>query len=1035
MQIQLKLTTNKFLGTLAFVKMETSNGRRALKIYLLVASIALVSPRSCSNTPFYVNCKDGDVVLAGLFSIHEKTTNDECDNVLNPQQLASAEAMVYAIEQVNKNPYLLPNITLGYRIFDSCGIPARANTIAFSFVMNNALNKHFQELNATQEEIYDLLPVNISKQPIALAIGPVDSASSVVVASTLQIGNIPFISPSATSDELSQSHYRTFFRTVPPDSQQAKAISDIIEYFNWTYIAIIGSDTSYGRYGVRALENEAHERETYYIHSIEYFPPSGYERKIQRILAKLKRAVNVQVVVLWGGDISSIQHVFQESYKLELFDRTWIAPDGWSETASLFTPEFSAVIGGFVGTTFRQFNVSSFDKHLLETNSSSLRIKDNMWWKEFWQSVNNCSKLVWKGCGKNMTKMSVDLVSVVQTSSIAYVMDAVQAAALAIDSVYRCQHDQLKLSQVTCTGSLSNIHSRDVLHALTQVEFQGITGSINFNHNGDSLRSAAYDVVNLQVLPRGTPLLKKVGNWDRVLKEKLQLKKDWLVWKNGSTVIPTSRCSEFCRPGTRQTSPVACCWECISCPSGTISTGYSSTNCTPCQADEKSVNSNTLCEKLPFDNLTWKDSRGVILAVIAVIGVILTLFALGVFLKYRDTPVVKSSNRHLSYAFLLSILVAFFSASVLINGPTMFSCVTYFLLDTMFFNLCVSILFLKTSRLVHVFNFQALKSHWFYNRSYQFIALGILNLFPVALITVFLIMRPPSLYMTIVPFQYKILQCRVIGTTEIIVWSAVSTYELILSLMVAYYAFRARKLPSNFNETKYIAFNMYIQLITRATTLVIFSSLQPGSFREILCCIVQLCSTYSFLLCIFAPKLFIILRHPERNTPDFVKAAVARNTMERSLSNSLISLSVVSIAEQGRKSRSDTSSTGLSVTPGWPVMARTRYTENKRAKDHALRRDTWPDHSSLTGNNSRDTCDDLQIANGVCSLTNQQVQGNTSGFLEENGIIGADSEHKIVNNADLAYCNAVMLTESVKNGMPSVSSAKRCSDFAENTRL
>ena len=243
-------------------KMGTLVEKRALEIYALIVSIAVVTSGSCSHPPFYVDCADGDVILAGLFSIHDKTANDECDTTLNVQQLANAEAMIYAIEQVNKNPYLLSDIRLGYRIFDTCGIPARANSMAFTFVVNNALNKRIEEANTTQEQFNDFLRVNVSKRPIALVIGPVDSASSVVVANTLQVGNLPLISPSATSDELGKSHFRAFFRTVPPDSQQAKAISDIIEYFNWTYIAIIGSDSSYGRFGVHAMEHEAHERDT-----------------------------------------------------------------------------------------------------------------------------------------------------------------------------------------------------------------------------------------------------------------------------------------------------------------------------------------------------------------------------------------------------------------------------------------------------------------------------------------------------------------------------------------------------------------------------------------------------------------------------------------------------------------------------------------------------------------------------------------------------------------------------------------------------
>lgn len=310
-----------------------------LNIYLFVALISNVFSKGWNEKPFYEDCKYGDVLLVGLFRVHEETVDDECSTALNIQEFANAQALIYAIDQVNKSPYLLPNITLGYRIFDTCGIPSRANAMAFSLVTDSALTERSDVFNATapEEQVFSSCQVNVSTRPIAAVIGPSDSASSVVVASMLQVRNTALISPSATSDELSLPYYETFFRTIPPDSQQAEAIGDVIDYFNWTYIGVVGSDSSYGRYGVRALEHVAHERNTFCIHSIDYIPPANYENKIQRIVARLKRAATVKVIVLWTGGISILHYFFQQCYNQKLFDRTWIAPDGWSETTSVLT--------------------------------------------------------------------------------------------------------------------------------------------------------------------------------------------------------------------------------------------------------------------------------------------------------------------------------------------------------------------------------------------------------------------------------------------------------------------------------------------------------------------------------------------------------------------------------------------------------------------------------------------------------------------------------------------------------------------------
>ena len=183
--------------------------------------------------------------------------------------------------------------------------------------------------------------------------------------------------------------------------------------------------------------------------------------------------------------------------------------------------------------------------------------------------------------------------------------------------------------------------------------------------------------------------------------------------------------------------------------------------------------------------------------------------------------------------------MAFLTAIVHVNGPTLYYCFTDMLFTTVVFNSCISILFLKTSYLVYVFNLQRTvvagrNQSLLYKRKHQLLILGILNATPAALEIVVLAMQPPSVKQMVIPFQYRILQCRIVSAdSSSIIELTVYVYELILSIVVAFYAFKARKLPSNFSETKYIAFNMYIQLTTWAVALATFTSLRPGSFKDI----------------------------------------------------------------------------------------------------------------------------------------------------------------------------------------------------------
>ena len=56
--------------------------------------------------------KDGDIMLGGLFDLHKsKSDNDGCGDLI-ASNLGYTEAMIFAIESINKNKSLLPNVPL-----------------------------------------------------------------------------------------------------------------------------------------------------------------------------------------------------------------------------------------------------------------------------------------------------------------------------------------------------------------------------------------------------------------------------------------------------------------------------------------------------------------------------------------------------------------------------------------------------------------------------------------------------------------------------------------------------------------------------------------------------------------------------------------------------------------------------------------------------------------------------------------------------------------------------------------------------------
>lgn len=62
----------------------------------------------------------GDVVLGGLFPVHGKDTAGSCGKVQKDRGVQRLEAMLFAVDHINRDRSLLPGILLGAHVLDSC---------------------------------------------------------------------------------------------------------------------------------------------------------------------------------------------------------------------------------------------------------------------------------------------------------------------------------------------------------------------------------------------------------------------------------------------------------------------------------------------------------------------------------------------------------------------------------------------------------------------------------------------------------------------------------------------------------------------------------------------------------------------------------------------------------------------------------------------------------------------------------------------------------------------------------------------------
>lgn len=122
------------------------------QMYLVACGIS--SNNSCSylyhhsHKRYLSLYEPGDIILAGMFSVHLEEYKDEghlqedsCSGQFNRHSYQMVQAMIFAISQINQNKTILPGVKLGYDIKDTCGTVENTIRVAlnYSFVW-----KHFR---------------------------------------------------------------------------------------------------------------------------------------------------------------------------------------------------------------------------------------------------------------------------------------------------------------------------------------------------------------------------------------------------------------------------------------------------------------------------------------------------------------------------------------------------------------------------------------------------------------------------------------------------------------------------------------------------------------------------------------------------------------------------------------------------------------------------------------------------------------------------------------------------------------------------
>ncbi|CAG9786463.1 unnamed protein product [Diatraea saccharalis] len=844
---------------------------------------------------------EGDIVLGGLMMVHSRSEGATCGPVMAQGGVQALEAMLFALDAAARTRLPPAGVALGAHVLDDCDNDTYGLEMALDFIKGGPRQEcevvsrcrcKWDRYRSTLRyaialetaivpiPLYDEVTCSISniddaeyacnatavRKVISGVVGAASSVTSVQVANLLRLFKIPQVSFFSTSPELSnKARFEYFTRTIPSDLHQVRAMVEIVKKLGWRYVSIIYEESNYGIKAFEELETLLARNNICIAVKERLVKDSGEadEEAYNAIVTRLLSRPRARGVIVFGSD-QEVAGVMAAVGRLKVTDAFgWVGSDGWSARA-LVSDGNEPAVEGTISVQPQANPVRGFKEYFL--NLTVENNPRNPWFVEFWEDHFRCRypgsprtpyNVQYKQLCTGKERLSDENTEF--EGQLQFVVDAVFAFVYAI----RDMHNDLCGGKPGLCEAMRPASGATLLRYLRQVRFTGLSGDeFHFDSNGDG--PARYNILHFKQVSRGVYRWLKVGEY---LDGELELDMNEIQFKWDERRPPESVCSAECELGQAKqyVEGESCCWHCFNCTQYEIRSPLSETACVECARGTLPDAARVRCAPVPELYLRPDAPAAIGAMAFSALGALLTVAVAGVWAARGGTPVVRASGRELSLVLLAGILMCYLVTFALVQRPTDLLCSLQRFGTGFCFTVVYAALLTKTNRIARIFaaSKHSARRPSLISPKSQLVICAILVSIQVVIVVVWQVVSPARAIHHHPAREDNMLVCDSYVDAS---YTIAFFYPVVLIIVCTVYAVLTRKIPEAFNESKHIGFTMY-------TTCVIWLAFVPlyfGTASHVPLRVTSMAVTISLsasvtLVCLFSPKLYIIIVRPERN--------------------------------------------------------------------------------------------------------------------------------------------------------------------------